>query len=340
MTLSDLVPSDSLAADGQFSAMQDAAAEMRAAHDATVLVPLSHLSRLRVDGDDAQDFLHNLLTQDVKGLATDAVRFAGFCSPKGRLLAAFTMWREGSATVLQLPAALAEPMRKKLSMYVLRAKATVVDVSADRPALGLAGKDARAALQAAGLPQPAAPMTQASADDVHVLQLAGDRFEIVLPAGRLAALWPALAAHATPAGSPAWRWFDIRDGFASVWPQTQEEFVPQMVNFELTGGVNFKKGCYPGQEIVARMQYLGKLKRRMYRAQADGDVVPPGTPVYGSDTNDQACGVVVDAVPGTDGGTDLLVVVQMSSVEAGAVRLGSASGTTLRFVELPYPLAG
>jgi folate-binding protein YgfZ len=229
-------------------------------------------------------------------------------------------------------------MRRKLSMYVLRSKVTLTDSSAARPALGLAGRHATAALQAAGLAVPAQALGTSTTGETTILRLTDDRFEIVLPADRLAALWQALSAHATPAGTPAWRRFDIRDGLASIWPETQESFVPQMVNFELTGGVNFKKGCYPGQEIVARTQYLGKLKRRMYRAQAACPPPVPGTPVYGTDTNDQACGEVVDAVAHPDGGCELLAVVQMSSVTAGAVRLGSPAGTELSFLPLPYPL--
>lgn len=338
MMLDALIPAGTGADDGQFPAMQDAATEMRAAREGTVLVPLTHLARLRADGEDAASFLHNLLTNDVKGLSADALRSAGFCTAKGRLLASFTLWRDGDATVLQLPRALAEAMRRKLSMYILRAKATLTDATVAMPALGLAGRDAEAALQAAELPVPAAPMKQAVADGVRVLRLAADRFEIVLPEDRLEAVWSALAARATPAGTPAWRWFDIRDGLASVWPSTQEEFVPQMVNFELTGGVSFKKGCYPGQEIVARMQYLGKLKRRMYRASADCPPPAAGTPLHGTDTNGQACGLVVDAVAMPDGGCDLLAVVQMSSTEAGEVRIGSLEGPVLHFTALPYAL--
>ena len=175
-------------------------------------------------------------------------------------------------------------------------------------------------------------------EDVCVLRLADDRFEIVCPENGIARLWPILVAHATPAGTPAWRWYDIRDGLVSIWPGTQEEFVPQMVNFELTGGVNFRKGCYPGQEIVARTQYLGKLKRRMYRARADGAPPAPGTPIYGTDTNDQACGAVVDAVMHPDGGCELLAVVQMSSVAAGDVRISSPGGLVLSVLPLPYSL--
>ncbi|MBP6096311.1 MAG: folate-binding protein YgfZ [Methyloversatilis sp.] len=338
MTLTDLVPPGSSSDDGQFSAMSDGATEMRAAREATVLVPLTHLSRLQARGDDAATFLHNLLTQDVTGLPADGIRHAGFCSPKGRLLAAFTVWREGASVVLQLPRALAEPMRKKLSMYVLRSKVTLTDATEARPALGLSGQNAVTALQAAGLAVPASNLTTATTGEVCVLRLADNRFEVVCPADELARLWPILVTQATPAGTPAWRWYDIRDGLVSIWPATQEEFVPQMVNFELTGGVNFKKGCYPGQEIVARTQYLGKLKRRMYRARADGAPPAPGTPIYGTDTNDQACGAVVDAVMHPDGGCELLAVVQMSSVAAGDVRISSPGGLVLSVLPLPYSL--
>lgn len=339
MKLEDLIPASAVPSDdGQFPAFRDAASEMRAAHEATVLVPLTHLSRLRADGEDAATFLHNLLTNDVKGLPADGLRLGGFCTAKGRLLAAFTYWRDGDATVLQLPRALAEAMRRKLSMYILRAKATLTDTSDAMPALGLAGSGAEAALQAAGLPVPPGVMTRQAVDGTSVLRLAADRFELVVPPERLDAVWTALAAHATPAGSPAWRRFDIRDGLVSIWPATQEAFVPQMVNFELTGGVSFKKGCYPGQEIVARTQYLGKLKRRMYRASADCPPPPAGTAVYGSDTQDQACGAVVDAVARPDGGCELLAVVQMSSTEAGPVRVGATDGPALTLLDLPYPL--
>lgn len=339
MKLDDLIPAAFAAGeDGQFPAMQDAATEMRAALDGTILVPLTHLSRLRADGEDAATFLHNLLTNDVKGLPAEGVRDAGFCTPKGRLLSAFTFWREGDAVILQLPRALAEPMRRKLAMYILRAKATLTDAGETMPALGLAGRGAEAALQAAGLPLPAEAMKQATADGVRVLRLAADRFEILPAPDRLQTVWAALATQATPAGTPAWRRFDIRDGRVSIWPATQEAFVPQMVNFELTGGVSFKKGCYPGQEIVARTQYLGKLKRRMYRAAADCPPPVAGTAIHGSDTHDQACGAVVDAVALPDGGCELLAVVQMSSTEAGPVRIGTTDGPVLRLLDLPYPL--
>ena len=338
MTFTDLVPPGSSSDDGQFQAMSDGVTEMHAAREATVIVPLTHLSRLQARGDDAATFLHNLLTQDVTGLPADGIRHAGFCSPKGRLLAAFTVWREDASVVLQLPRALAESMRKKLSMYVLRSKVTLTDVTTARPALGLAGKNALSALQAAGLAVPDGNLSTATTGAVCVLRLAQDRFEIVFPEEELARLWPILTTHATPAGTPAWRWYDIRDGLVSIWPGTQEEFVPQMVNFELTGGVNFKKGCYPGQEIVARTQYLGKLKRRMYRARADSAPPAPGTPIYGTDTNDQACGAVVDAVMHPEGGCELLAVVQMSSVAAGDVRIGSPAGSVLSVLPLPYSL--
>lgn len=338
MLLTDLIPASDAAStaadDGQFPAMADAAAEMRAAQTGTVLVPLTHLSRLRAEGEDAASFLHNLMTNDVQGIPADGVRSAGFCSPKGRLLAAFTLWRDGDAVVLQLPRALAEPMRRKLSMYILRAKAKLGDASADLPALGLAGNGAEAALAAAGLPLPPAAMKQATAEGVSVLRLAADRFQIVTTPERLQAVWQALAAHATPAGTPAWRWFDIRDGLVSIWPATQEAFVPQMVNFELTGGVSFKKGCYPGQEVVARSQFRGTLKRRAFLAHS-GVPLAAAQELFPESDREQPCGVVAQAAKNPQGGWDAIVSMQLAAVDAPVV---TADGAQVALTPPPYPL--
>ncbi len=132
-----------------------------------------------------------------------------------------------------------------------------------------------------------------------------------------------------------WAWLDIMAGIPSVHPGTNEEFVPQMANLEVVGGVNFKKGCYPGQEIVARMQYLGKLKQRMYRAHFAGEVAPrPGDAIYAPDFPGQSAGTVVEAQPSPDGGYDLLAVIQISSADAGELHFGSETGPRLT-LQLP-----
>ncbi len=139
-------------------------------------------------------------------------------------------------------------------------------------------------------------------------------------------------------GAQAWRLSEIHAGVPQITAPTQDQFVPQMVNFELLGGVNFKKGCYPGQEIVARSQYLGKLKRRTTLASIELPLVQPGAEVFDVADPEQPCGMIVNSAPNGTGGTDVLVELKLGALEHGAVRLGSASGTPLTFLSMPYPL--
>lgn len=316
----------------------DATSGLDATHTTTI-TPLAHLGLIAVRGDDAASFLHNLLTNDVTGLGANDVRRAGFCTPKGRMLADFLVWRDVDGVILQLSADLLPPLLKKLSMYVLRAKAKLSDASESMARIGLAGPQAHALLAQQGLPQPT-PLQQQAFDGGTVIGLDAQRFEIVIAADKVAALWSALrAGGAQPAGIDTWHSLDVAAGIPLITAATSEEFIPQMVNFELIGGVGFKKGCYPGQEIVARTQYLGKIKRRMYRAHVDGTAAAAGTQVYSTETGDQSCGMVVTsaAVPG---GFDLLLVAQSSAAATGELCLGAPPGApnsaALRLLTLPY----
>jgi hypothetical protein len=151
-------------------------------------------------------------------------------------------------------------------------------------------------------------------------------------------MWAQLAAHATPVGMPAWRWLEIAAGIPHVTAATQEEFVPQMANLDLIGGVSFTKGCYPGQEVVARTKYLGKVKRRTYRALVQADCPSPGMDLFSPDLPNQSCGKVIESAPGPSGGCEMLASMLMSSAEGGDVRLGSENGPRLSFIALPYAL--
>ena len=306
----------------------------------TVIAPLAHLGLIKAQGDDAKSFLHNLLTNDVNGLAENDLRRAGFCTAKGRMLADVLVWRDATGVMLQLSADLLPAILKKLSMYVLRAKVKLSDASDTLARIGLAGPQAVALLQQHSLPQPA-PMQKlgiAGGADGFVLGLGEQRFEIVIAADKVAALWQALSAGAQPVGIAAWRSLDITAGMPLITTPIVEAFVPQMVNLELIGGVSFKKGCYPGQEIVARTHYLGKVKRRMYRGHADVDALVAGTSVYAPETGDQACGTVVSCAPAAQGGVDLLFSAQSSCVAAGEIHLGATAGPALKILSLPYPL--
>lgn len=299
----------------------------------TLITPLVDSALIRASGEDNAAFLHNLMTNDVTGIPADGLRYAGFCTPKGRLLATFLIWHEGQELWLQVAADIQPAMLKKLSMYILRSKAKLHD-GTDRVQIGLAGPQAVSALQALGV---AAPEVNKSAalPGGQVLGVAKDRFILALDMAAAKTAWAALKQHATPAGLNAWRLRDIADGLPRVVAATQEAFIPQMVNFEAVGGVSFKKGCYPGQEIVARTQYLGKIKRRMYRASVDA-LTSAGIDLYAPETGTQSCGNVVIAAQTGENSSEVLVVLQASTVEAGEVHLEAPDGPLLSFLSLPY----
>ncbi|HLP97791.1 MAG TPA: folate-binding protein YgfZ [Sideroxyarcus sp.] len=324
--------------DGTVLHFGDAAAERIAARDGTVLCDLSQFGVLKVSGEEAQNFLQNLLSNDIKQVSPQRAQLSSFNTAKGRMLATLLVWQQGGDYFLQLPHSLCAAMQKKLSMYVLRAKVKISDASTETVCLGLSGSDAARLVQESFglLPQDA--MQVAQHERALILRRGESRFQIVTSAAHAPALWQILSA-AKPAGSPCWDWLDIRAGIPFVLPQTQEAFVPQMANLELIDGVSFKKGCYPGQEVVARMQYLGKSKRRMYLAHVESDSAPQaGAELYSAEAEGQACGTVVNSVPAPGGGYDLLAVVQIASHDAFPVHLGALTGARLQFQPLPYPI--
>ncbi len=325
--------------DGVVQHFGAAAAERIAARDGTVLCDLSQFGVLKVSGDDAQHFLHNLLSSDVNAFTPQLAQYSSFNTAKGRALATFLIWRNESEFFLHLPQSLVAPIQKKLSMYVLRAKVKIENASDSMVCLGISGADAAAVLlkQFAALPQN--PLEAIQHDDSKLIRLDAQRFQINTTPQQAAALWLQLGSAAKPAGSPCWDWLNIRAGIPFVLAQTQEAFVPQMANLDLIGAVNFKKGCYPGQEIVARMQYLGKNKRRLYLAHVDVETAPQaGDELFSMETDEHACGIVANAQAAPSGGFDLLAVVQIASHDAFPVHLGSLAGARLSFQPLPYPL--
>ncbi|MGZ3181085.1 MAG: CAF17-like 4Fe-4S cluster assembly/insertion protein YgfZ [Telluria sp.] len=302
------------------------------------VAPLADLGLIAVTGEDAASFLHNQLTNDVEHLGLAEARLAGYCTPKGRLLATFLMWRGTDAIYLQLPRELQAAVQKRLSMFVLRAKAKLADATPE-VTLGLGGAHAEAALREVFGAVPAAPFAKldhAAGTLIRLPDAFGQpRFLWLTTAAAGNAAWPALAGlH--QGSAEAWHLAAIHAGVAQVTAATQEQFVPQMVNLELLGGVNFKKGCYPGQEIVARSQYLGKLKRRTALATVAA-AASAGDEVFDPADPGQPCGMVVNAAPNAAGGSDLLVETKLAALE-GEVRLGSAEGAQLRFRDLPYAL--
>ena len=294
------------------------------------VAPLTHSGLIRAQGDDAAKFLHNQLTNDFVLLGAAEARLAGFCSAKGRLQASFIGVKRSPGDVLLLCSADILPtVLKRLSMFVLRAKVKLSDASAGFQLFGLAGAAVQALSPAAAA---AAPWTRTEVGAATLVTL--------YPAdGCSRALWIAEAGSPPPAG-PAltpeqWAWSEVRAGIATVTPPIAEAFVPQMLNYESVGGVNFKKGCYPGQEVVARSQFRGTLKRRAYLAHGDA-ALQAGDELF--DGGGESCGTVAQAAANPQSGFDAIVSLQISAFEAGPVRLGQADGPLLQLSPPPYPL--
>jgi len=306
------------------------------------VAPLTDLGLIAATGEDAAAFLHNQLTNDIEHLDHTQVRLAGYCSPKGRLLATILIWKSAQQIMLQLPRQIQPAVQKRLQMFVLRAKAKLADISDSHIALGLAGHAVQSALSDwfAELPAvPYAKLENASGTLIRMADADGmPRYQWITDPQTAQAAWPVLAARLRPAAAHAWRLSEIRAGIPQITQATQEQFVPQMINYELVGGVNFKKGCYPGQEIVARTQYLGKLKRRMVAARLAAPNVAAGAEVFSETDPQQPCGMIVNAEPASPGLTECLVEIKLAALNGATVHLGSIDGAPLQFHSLPYAL--
>ena len=326
-----------------------ASAQTAATPTTDFMTPLTDHGLISASGADAATFLHNQLTNDVAHLGLAEARLAGYCTPKGRLLASFLMWKLEDDILLQLPRSLQGPIQKRLQMFIMRAKATLSDVSDSRVQLGLTGPAAASVLGNWFVALPDAPYRKVDAEAGTLIRLAdtgeiGDsaaagvtRYVWITDVQTLEDAWPTLAAALKPTGAGAWTLAGIRACVPAIAPATQEKFVPQMINFEAVGGVNFQKGCYPGQEIVARSQYLGKLKRRMQPATVAASVAA-GMEVFSDEDSGQACGMVVNAAAIDAGNSACLVEIKLAALDF-PVRLGASDGPLLTFYALPYALA-
>jgi folate-binding protein YgfZ len=254
------------------------------------------------------------------------------------MLANFVVRREGEASYqVLLPAGLSEPIAKRLRMFVLRSRVTIADVSEQTVRLGVGGPGAVDAIRAAAGAVPALHEVR-TLGEMEVWALPGLRYLITAVPDAATSFWTRLAGVARPAAFAAWTWLTIRAGVPIITPPTADLFVPQAANWDVLGGVSFQKGCYAGQEIVARTQYLGRLKERLALAHLDAPAPEPGERLYSAAFGEQACGTIVNVAAAPDGGSDLLAVLQLAASESGDVHAGTPAGAPLRLLALPYPV--
>ncbi len=311
--------------------------------------PIADLGVLHVEGDDALRFLQSQLTNDLEGLPENTWQLSGYCSAKGRLLVSLMIWRDSDGIRMVASKPLLAGLRKRLSMFVLRAKVRISDESDRWFLFGIGGERAADTLRQLGAPWPGlkdvisfgegyvlgcAPHVSPTTTTTAALAPVS-RGLLLVRLNSAAHLWGVLSAGLTPAPSTVWRWTEILSGLPRIVAAGVERFVPQMVNLDLVDGVSFRKGCYPGQEVVARSHYLGKLKRRMFLAQVEGSAPEAGTDVLGPEGT-EPCGEVVLSAPSPAGGASVLYESQIAVADAARL----ADGRALHRLDLPYELPG
>jgi folate-binding protein YgfZ len=324
-------------ADGVVFDFGDERSELFAATAHNAMADLSQLAIIEVTGEDATTFLGGQLSSDINSLPLDRSSLSAWCSPQGRVLALFRVHRTAGSFFLLLPRELLETTIKRLRMYVLRSRATLIDRSEELVRMGLCGDNAMKKLGDLAA-TPAQVDGVASSERGVVVRLPGPRPRclIVCQPDVAATLWDAMGTACRPVGQRAWDLLDIDAGLPQVFNATREKFLPQMLNLDALGGVSFEKGCYPGQEIIARLKYRGQLKQRLYVGQSDMTELPdPGTrlAIESSDVN---AGEVLQAGPRPEGGVALTAVVQIELVGKERIHLRDKHGPVVRFSSPPY----
>jgi folate-binding protein YgfZ len=291
---------------------------------------------IAISGADAIAFLQGQLSIDVGALPDDRWRYASFNTPQGRVYATLALWREGDGYRALVPVDVAAAFCRRLSMYVLRSKVAIADLGGQVARIGVGGPQAAAVLASGGAPVVAGGSV-ARDGDATFLGFAGQGVVVLAPPARIEALAAAFAAHAVRAPFAVWEWLAIRAGAVAVGAAIQDRFVAQMLNLDLLGGIDFEKGCYTGQEIVARTHYLGRLKERTAGFHCDSPAAA-GDRLYSVAFPGQACGTVVAAASAPGGGVELLAVVQSAALAADDLALGAVDGPALTRFALPYAL--
>ena len=317
-------------------------AEEKSAFSSLVVADLSHYGLIDASGDDVVEFLQGQTTNDIKDVTEHQSQLSAYCNPKGRILANFRIFKRNNHYLLRLRRDLLEMTLKRLRMFVLRSKVELIDSSDELVRIGIAGEQATNALSVLFNNVPDTVDSFCTENEISLIKLPGDvpRYEAHGPVQAMLAFWQRLLqADAVMIGENSWNLLTVRAGIPEIVSATIEAFVPQMVNLQAINSLSFTKGCYPGQEVVARMHYLGKIKRRLYLASVTTNELPqPGQAILTSDENEEKAGQVVSASWSGEGKAELLAVLQIAKAEQAELHLNSTSGPEIVLTELPYKL--
>ena len=315
--------------------------EEQTAFSNVVIADLSHYALIKASGDDVEKFLQGQLTNDIKLVNENRGQLSAYCNPKGRILANFRIFKRDESYFLRLRSDISEATLKRLRMFVMRSKVELLDHSDDFSRMGIAGTNATKALSSLFNKLPENTDDSCTENGVTLIKLAGllPRYEAYGIFDKVKELWDTLHNDATAIGENSWNLLTIRAAIPEIVSKTVEEFVPQMVNLQAINSLSFTKGCYPGQEVVARMHYLGKLKRRLFIASVETDILPEsGDPIVTSNENDQKVGKIVSASWSMDKKVEFLAVLQIDKADKEVLHIGSNIGPTIELIDLPYSI--
>lgn len=318
----------SLGAGEALSHFGDARREFAAARSAAAVTPVTHFEWLKIHGGDAKAFLQGQLTCDLDRVSADQAQFGGYCTPKGRLLANFIILSTPEGYLMHLPADVSTGVADSLRKFVMRSQVKI-ELDSGLGTLGLAGPAAPALLRRDLAAPPEGRLAVSNVANAVLVRLPGDHFLVLAPSNEMAAHWEVLTRQALPVGAECWNWLQIQAGVPWITAATADQFLPQMIGLDAIGGVSFEKGCYTGQEIVARTRYLGEVKRGLRLGRTRG-------PVHAGDelfSAGQPCGTVLNAAAVPESGSDLLAVVS-GQVDA-QTKVHTASGETVDLAAPP-----
>lgn len=316
-----LLNSGATIAHGRVDGFGNPTAEAGAAASGNIVTDLSQFTLIGISGSDTSTFLQGQFTCNMDKIEEGTVSHGAWCNPKGRVMANFLILKGSSQLFLLLPLALKQRFIQRLRMYVLRADVTIEDLEAQYILLGIRGGEL-----------PPGPVSFQLPDEM-------DRYIIAATVENGKRLWRELTGVLTPVGSQHWGLYDILQGLPWVVDETSEQLLPQSLNLDLLGGLSFDKGCYLGQEIIARMHFRGRLKQRMYLASLQASHPPqPGAKLY-APGSEQGIGTVVNAAQHPDGDWRILAITDIATAKDKAVHLGNANGPQLHYLPLPYSIS-
>ncbi|ALG66664.1 YgfZ/GcvT domain-containing protein [Beggiatoa leptomitoformis] len=317
-----------------------AAVEQQAVLQSDCILDLSTLGLLQVTGNDAEKFLQGQFTNDVRQVNGQRSQRSAWCNAKGRVLYTFQLIKRDNTYLILLPHEVLDAVQKRLKMFVLRSDVQFTDVSDQLPPIGVVGKNSQQLLaNALGFSVPEETNASITQEQTTIVRIAGQipRYIVISDLTTQSQTWQALQKHAKPVGTHAWQLLDILAGIPQIATVLSDEFIPQMLNYQAIGGINFKKGCYAGQEIVARMQYLATLKQRLYLVKIANSSTTPqaGDNLYGT-ADTQSIGKLVNIQAHPEGGYVGLAVLNIEQADSNPVYLQQTNGTVLDLLELPY----